>query len=148
MMFLGFSIYITDSPNGKGIEDVFLNNRIKWLLEEKEIEEKLVVYNKKPDFIKEDKITYIEIKDLKFNPKEINITVGTKVVWQNNDYNGRIERPHMIVAHYNKFRSERISYEDSFSFTFTEPGTYKYLDPIYKSDAGGLIMGVGVVNVV
>jgi len=141
-------MYLAESPKKGGLEDVFLNNRIKWLLEEKEVEQKLVVYNEPPKLFKKEKIVYIEIKDLKFNPREINITPGTMVVWQNNDHNGKFGRVHMIVAHYNKFRSGRMKYGDSFNFTFDDNGTYKYFDPIYKSELGGLMMGMNVVNVV
>jgi len=149
VIFFGFSMYVTSNPQDNIIEDVFLNNQIKWVLEHKEADEKVVVKSVKESVVVEKesrKMVFVSIENFKFNPKEINISSGTTVVWTNN--NGASNKVHMIVSQTNIFRSERLYYGESFNFTFKEKGTYKYFDPIYKSELGGLVLGIGEINVV
>ena len=61
----------------------------------------------------------IVIKAFAYAPKDITVTVGTKVTWINRD-----PEPHTVVEKGGKFRSAALDTDDSYSFTFTEPGTY------------------------
>jgi plastocyanin len=62
-------------------------------------------------------------------PSELTVSVGTLVTWKNVDYldvDKGTGRAHTIAEWNDYFRSERLESGDSFSFTFTEPGTYEY----------------------
>ena len=91
--------------------------------------------------------TYIIIADLQFQPTFLNISTGTTVTWLNYDWTGYYGRRHIIAAHYAEFRSPRLEFNDSFSVTFDEPGTYTYIDPIYRSSTGGAFIKKGVITV-
>jgi plastocyanin len=70
-----------------------------------------------------------------FDPAIVNVKVGTTVKWTNED---RIVHhvEHLPVLPSDKllFQSEPLYPGDSFSYTFSEPGRYKYSDP---QQAGG-----------
>lgn len=96
-------------------------------------------------------IAYIEIKDFQFVPRELTVDINTTVIWINNDstgsHKGSYVRPHMVVSATNLFRSPQLSSGEEFSFTFTEAGSYKYLDPIYRSEQGGVSIVPGIITV-
>ena len=62
----------------------------------------------------------VTIDNFTFGPPELTVKVGSTVNWTNHD-----DIPHTIVSA-GKFRSKTLDTDDSFSFTFTTPGTYKY----------------------
>lgn len=73
------------------------------------------------------------IKDLKLEPRELNISVGDTVVWKDEDeWEKEGETKHYLVAHSNEFRSPHLYYGDTFSHTFSKKGTFTYFDVIYK----------------
>ncbi|MFH1642369.1 MAG: hypothetical protein ABIC04_05735 [Nanoarchaeota archaeon] len=94
-----------------------------------------------------DPLVYIDIKNFKFMPYELNITPNTTVVWVNNDWTGSYGRLHILAAHYNRFRSPRLGLNHTFNHTFTQKGVYTYINPLYRSVAGGAFMK-GIINVV
>src|SRR4051794_19498921 len=64
----------------------------------------------------------IGIDNFKFAPATLEVPVGTKVVWINND-----DVPHLIVNVENKFRQSPVLDSDQkFSVSLTKPGTYNY----------------------
>jgi plastocyanin len=65
----------------------------------------------------------VMIKDYAFSPKALTVTVGTTVTWTNMD-----SAPHTVTVSSGpeKFDSGTLQKGDSFSFTFTRPGTYSY----------------------
>jgi plastocyanin len=63
----------------------------------------------------------IDINNYMFAPNKITVTQGTKVTWVNHD-----EVPHTIASKDKKFRSPALDTDDTFSYTFTTPGTYEY----------------------
>jgi len=70
-----------------------------------------------------------------FDPAILSIRPGTTVVWTNEDrINHRIEHLPELPSDKLLFRSESLSPGQSFSYTFTQPGRYKYGDP---QQAGG-----------
>lgn len=85
----------------------------------------------------------IKIENFRFIPKEVNITVGTTVVWKNLDMVMGDVRPHVIAAHFNEFRSGRLLINDTFYHTFTKVGSYTYRDAIFSSK-----MGTARINVI
>jgi plastocyanin len=64
----------------------------------------------------------VEIRKFAFSPKELTVPIGTTVVWTNRD-----ETPHMIADRGKRFVSKAMDTDDSYSFTFTQPGDYSYL---------------------
>ena len=87
---------------------------------------------------KEDKIRIIEIKDTKFNPQELNITVGTIVYWVSKDTHRVYQVYEMSVKQ--KFNSFRLDPFGSFSYTFEEKGVYMFNDAVFTFMKGRIIV--------
>jgi len=73
----------------------------------------------------------IDIKNHVFLPENATVAVGTKVTWINHD-----QDPHTVVERSRKFNSGAMDTNDSFSFTFTDPGTYKYFCTLHPAMVG------------
>ncbi len=76
----------------------------------------------------------IEIKDTKFNPNELNISVGMTVYWVNND-------PKRNYLVYEKsanqvFNSFQLRPFESFNYTFNKAGVYYFNDGIFTFMSG------------
>lgn len=63
----------------------------------------------------------VQIADSAFSPTTLTIAVGDTVTWTNAD-----DRPHTVTSNDGAFDSGNLDEGQSFSFTFTEPGTYAY----------------------
>src|SRR5262249_61961819 len=63
----------------------------------------------------------IDIKQHKYSPQTVTIAVGSTVTWVNHD-----EDVHTVVSTTQAFTSRAIDTDESFSYTFTKPGTYTY----------------------
>lgn len=72
----------------------------------------------------------ISINDYTFNPSDLVIEKGTKIIWINED-----AVSHTIVGdeEVNRFESELLEKGDSFSFVFETVGQYKYHCGIHPS---------------
>jgi plastocyanin len=77
----------------------------------------------------------IMIDNFSFSPKEITVAVGTTVTWVNHD-----DVPHTVVSPDKKFRSKALDTDDSFSFTFTDAGTYNYFCSVHPIMTGKIIV--------
>ncbi|MFA5086697.1 MAG: cupredoxin family copper-binding protein [Candidatus Paceibacterota bacterium] len=78
----------------------------------------------------------INIQGFAFNPKISNVSVGTTVVWTNND-----SAPHTITSSDNAFASSNaINPGQSYSYTFTTSGTYNYHCNIHPSMTGQIVV--------
>lgn len=62
----------------------------------------------------------VTIDNFSFNPAQLTVKTGTTVTWKNHD-----DIPHTVVSA-GKFKSKTLDTDDSYSFTFTEAGDYKY----------------------
>jgi plastocyanin len=67
----------------------------------------------------QDATNVITIDNFTFTPKELTIAVGTTVKWVNHD-----DIPHAVVNKDKVFRSKALDTDDSYSFTFTNAGTF------------------------
>ena len=73
----------------------------------------------------------ILIKDFHFAPMSLSVPVGTSVRWKNMD-----GEPHTVVSIEGVFRSGGLDQDDSFTFKFDKPGTYKFLCSIHPQMLG------------
>lgn len=75
----------------------------------------------------------IEIKNFSFSPSTLNIKTGTKVTWINND-----SVSHTVTSDSgNLLNSPALSPGQSFSFTFSAPGSVNYhcaIHPMMKAN--------------
>lgn len=72
----------------------------------------------------------VTIDNFTFQPAELTVKVGTTVTWTNHD-----DIPHTVVSA-GKFRSKTMDTDDSFSFTFTAAGDYKYFCSLHPHMTG------------
>ena len=78
----------------------------------------------------------VGIDNFTFNPQTVTVKAGTTVTWTNRD-----DIPHGLAATNNTFkRSQALDTDDSFSFTFTTPGTYQYFCYIHPHMTGTIVV--------
>ena len=77
----------------------------------------------------------ISIKNFDFAPMSLTVKAGTTVTWKNLD-----EEPHTVTSEEGLFRSGGLDEDETFSFTFTKPGTYKYDCSIHPQMHGTIIV--------
>jgi plastocyanin len=78
----------------------------------------------------------VSIDNFTFNPPTLTVKAGTTVTWTNKD-----DIPHGIASANNAFtRSKALDTDDSFSFTFTTPGTYQYFCYIHPHMTGTIVV--------
>ena len=63
----------------------------------------------------------VGIKEFKFAPAALEVHPGTTVTWTNRD-----EETHTITSTTGAFSSAGLGNEETFSRTFSKPGTYEY----------------------
>jgi plastocyanin len=78
----------------------------------------------------------IVLKDFHFSPMSLTVPAGMTVVWKNLD-----GEPHTVVSDTGVFRSGGLDQNDSFTFQFDRPGTYRFFCSIHPS-----MMGTITVN--
>ena len=67
----------------------------------------------------------VTIKNFMFG-MNVTVTAGSKVTWKNLD-----GEPHTVVSTDGLFRSPALDQGDSYSFTFSKPGLYRYFCSIH-----------------
>ena len=72
----------------------------------------------------------VTIDNFTFTPAELIVKVGDTVTWTNHD-----DIPHTVVSA-GKFRSKAMDTDNSFSFTFTSAGDYKYFCSLHPHMSG------------
>jgi plastocyanin len=88
----------------------------------------------------------IGIDNFIFTPKNLTVKAGTTITWTNRD-----DIPHGIASANNAFkRSKALDTDDSFSFSFTTPGTYQYFCYLHPQMTGTIVVeadtGTGPAN--
>jgi plastocyanin len=78
----------------------------------------------------EDAANGVTIDNFTFAPAEMKVKVGDTVTWTNHD-----DIPHTVVSA-GKFRSKALDTDNSFSFTFTAAGDYKYFCSLHPHMTG------------
>jgi plastocyanin len=63
------------------------------------------------------------------------VKTGTTVIWRNED-----DIPHTVSSSTRLFKSKALDTDDSFSFTFTAPGTYEYFCSLHPRMTGTVVV--------
>ncbi len=77
----------------------------------------------------------VTIDNFTFNPQRITVKTGTTVTWTNKD-----DIPHAVAATGKAFRSKVLDTDNSYSFTFTMPGTYDYFCSLHPHMTGTVVV--------
>ena len=77
----------------------------------------------------------VDIRDVQFAPRTLTIAVGDTVTWTNSD-----SMPHTATSEDDAFDSGNMDEGQSFSFTFTEPGTYEYRCDYHSEMTGTIVV--------
>ena len=79
----------------------------------------------------------VKIDNFTFKPKELDISVGTTVTWQNAD-----DVPHTATSKDDPqvFDSGPLDTDDKFSFIFKKPGKYTYYCKVHTHMTGVVIV--------
>lgn len=86
--------------------------------------------------IEADAVVYID--DYEFHPYMTTISSGDTVLWINNDSVAFIIKGNLVGG--NSFQSPTLRKNDTFSYTFDNPGTYKYELVTHPWTKGGQIV--------
>jgi plastocyanin len=73
-----------------------------------------------------------------FVPARLTVKAGTTVTWRNED-----DIPHTVTSAARLFKSKALDTDDSFSFTFTEPGTYEYFCSLHPRMTATIVVEPG-----
>jgi plastocyanin len=79
--------------------------------------------------------TIVMARDFMFAPAALTVAAGSTVTWTNRD-----EEPHTVVSDSGLFRSPALDTNESFSFRFDKPGTYRYLCTIHPRMVGTIVV--------
>jgi plastocyanin len=79
--------------------------------------------------------TIVMAKDFMFAPTAMTVAAGSTVTWTNRD-----DEPHTVVSDNGLFRSAALDTNESFSFRFDKPGTYRYLCSIHPRMVGTIVV--------
>lgn len=77
----------------------------------------------------------VAIRNFMFSPMTLAVAVGTRVSWKNFD-----GEPHTIRSIDDTFRSGALDQNDSFSYTFDKPGTYRYACSIHPQMVASIVV--------
>ena len=78
----------------------------------------------------------VSIDNFTFTPNALTVKAGSTVTWTNHD-----DIPHGIASSDNTFKkSAALDTDDSYSFTFTAPGTYQYFCYIHPHMVGTIVV--------
>jgi amicyanin len=77
----------------------------------------------------------IAIDNFTFDPQRVTVKTGTSVTWTNRD-----DIPHAIAATGKLFKSKVLDTDNSYSFTFTTPGTYEYFCSLHPHMTGTIVV--------
>ena len=84
----------------------------------------------------EDAPNTVFIDNFVFAPKDLNVKAGTTVTWTNRD-----DIPHAIASSNNAFaKSKAMDTDESYSFTFTTPGSYQYFCYLHPHMVGSIVV--------
>jgi amicyanin len=77
----------------------------------------------------------VTIDNFTFAPQALEVQVGTTVTWINRD-----DIPHTIKGIATPIKSQALDTDDSYSFTFSQPGEYSYFCGIHPHMTGKIVV--------
>jgi plastocyanin len=77
----------------------------------------------------------VKVDNFSFTPATITVPAGTTVTWENRD-----DIPHTVVSDEKVFRSKALDTDDTFSYTFTQRGTYPYFCGLHPKMTGTIVV--------
>ena len=77
----------------------------------------------------------VTIQNFAFNPSSVTVSAGGTVTWTNRD-----QATHTVTSDTGAFTSNNLVTGNSYSFTFTTPGTYRYHCSIHTGMMGTVIV--------
>jgi amicyanin len=77
----------------------------------------------------------VNIDNFTFGPEKLTVKAGTTVTWKNDD-----DIPHTVASSTKAFKSKALDTDDTFSFTFTTPGTYEYFCSLHPHMVGTVVV--------
>jgi plastocyanin len=80
----------------------------------------------------------VGISEYAFSPAKLSVTAGTKVTWINHD-----QVPHSVVEKDKRFHSAALDTDDSYSLTFSQPGTFQYFCSLHPRMTGTVTVVAG-----
>ena len=97
----------------------------------------LVVHAQNPAATQSGSSAPVEVKvdNFSFSPATITVKPGTTVRWTNRD-----DIPHTVVEDNQKFQSKTLDTDETYSYTFTKPGTYGYFCSIHPKMTGKVVV--------
>ncbi|HKR94479.1 MAG TPA: cupredoxin family copper-binding protein, partial [Candidatus Angelobacter sp.] len=79
--------------------------------------------------------TEVKIDNFVFAPNPVTVPAGTTIRWTNRD-----DIPHNVVAEDKSFKSKVMDTDESFTYTFSKPGTYNYFCSIHPRMTGKVVV--------
>jgi plastocyanin len=79
--------------------------------------------------------TEVKIDNFVFAPNPVTVPSGTTIRWTNRD-----DIPHNVVAEDKSFKSKVMDTDESFTYTFSKPGTYTYFCSIHPKMTGKVVV--------
>jgi amicyanin len=77
----------------------------------------------------------VNITNFAFAPASLAVKLGDTVTWTNKD-----EEPHTVVADDGSFHSPGMDTNATYSFTFTNPGSFDYICSIHPFMHGTVVV--------
>ena len=77
----------------------------------------------------------VAIDNFVFGPERLTVKAGTTVTWTNRD-----DIPHAVVSKTGLFKSRVMDTDQSYSFTFSTPGTYSYFCSLHPHMTGKIVV--------
>jgi amicyanin len=77
----------------------------------------------------------VNITNFAFAPASLAVKLGDTVTWTNKD-----EEPHTVVADDGSFHSPGMDSNATYSFTFTNPGSFDYICSIHPFMHGTVVV--------
>ena len=77
----------------------------------------------------------VEIRGEAFNAPTLTVKPGTTVTWVNHD-----DDTHTVTSTVDTFRSPGLDPDETFSYTFTKPGTYEYYCTLHPLMTGKVVV--------
>jgi plastocyanin len=73
----------------------------------------------------------IDISKFAFDPMEVTVAPGTKIIWINKD-----ETPHTVTSRGRTFTSKALDTDDTYEYTFNRKGDFTYYCTVHPFMSG------------